>query len=124
MRSSVRASLAPATMLQLVNALHTLVWAFFASCVLAIPVLAWRDALAAAAALIAVVMLEVLVLAVNGLRCPLTDVAARYTADRRDNFDIWLPRWLARWNKAIFGALFVAGVVLTAVRWRASLTRP
>lgn len=110
-------------MLQLVKALHTLVWAFFASCVLAIPVLAWRDALAAAAALIGVVTLEVLVLAVNGLRCPLTDVAARYTADRRDNFDIWLPRWLARWNKVIFGGLFVVGVVLTAMRWRAALTR-
>jgi hypothetical protein len=29
---------------------------------------------------------------------------------RRDNFDIYLPLWLARRNKAIFGALFVLGV--------------
>jgi hypothetical protein len=124
MRASSRpAPLAPPARLQLVKALHTIVWAFFASCVLAIPVLAWRGALAPAGALIGVVMLEVLVLAFNGLRCPLTDVAARYTADRRDNFDIWLPRWLARWNKAIFGGLFVLGVVLTVARWRLGLTR-
>jgi hypothetical protein len=30
------------------------------------------------------------------MRCPLTGIAARYTDDRRDNFDIYLPPWLAR----------------------------
>jgi hypothetical protein len=52
-----------------------------------------------------VVLAEVVVLAVNGWRCPLTGVAARYTDDRRENFDIDLPLWLARHNKRIFGAL-------------------
>ena len=42
----------------------------------------------------------------------------RYTDDRRVNFDIFLPVWLARYNKLIFGALFVAGVALTVLRWR------
>jgi hypothetical protein len=51
------------------------------------------------------------------MRCPLTDLAARYTDDRRDNFDIYLPEWLARHNKRIFGWLFVGGLVFTAVRW-------
>jgi hypothetical protein len=36
-------------------------------------------------------------------RLALTNVAARYTNDRRDNFDIVLPLWLARYNKIIFG---------------------
>lgn len=62
------------------------------------------------------VMLEVLVLLVNRWRCPLTGVAARYTDDRRDNFDIYLPVWLARHNKLIFGSLFVLGVSFTLVR--------
>ena len=47
------------------------------------------------------------------MRCPLTDVAARYTSDRRDNFDIYLPLWLARYNKHVFGTLYVAGIVYT-----------
>jgi hypothetical protein len=53
------------------------------------------------------------VLLFNRMRCPLTGVAARYTDDRRDNFDIYLPEWLARHNKTIFGTLYVAGVLLT-----------
>ena len=42
-------------------------------------------------------------LAVNHMRCPLTDLAARYTVNREDNYDIYLPPWLARHNKQIFG---------------------
>jgi hypothetical protein len=34
-------------------------------------------------------------------------LAARFTADRGDNFDIYLPNWVAGHNKVIFGALFV-----------------
>ncbi len=96
---------------------HSAAWALLAGCVLAIPVLAWRGDLARAALLIGVVLVEVAVLAANGWRCPLTDLAARYTADRRDNFDIYLPLWLARHNKTVFGALFVVGIVVTAARW-------
>ena len=43
-------------------------------------------------------------------------LAARYTDDRRANFDIYLPVWLARYNKHVFGPLYVAGVVFAAVR--------
>ncbi len=63
------------------------------------------------------VFIECLVLAVNRLRCPLTDVAARYTDDRAENFDIYLPLWLARYNKHIFGTLFVAGEVVVLWSW-------
>jgi len=109
----VRAS----TSLLLVKLVHTLAWALFAGCIVAIPYAAVREAFGVAFALIAVVLVEVVVLACNRWRCPLTPIAARYTDDRRDNFDIWLPRWLARWNKQIFGSLYVAGVVLTLVLW-------
>jgi hypothetical protein len=53
----------------------------------------------------------------NHGKCPLTDVAARYTKDRRDNFDIYLPNWLARHIKAIFGALFVLNEVIVLWFW-------
>jgi polyferredoxin len=100
-----------------IKVVHTIVWAFFASCIVAIPILAWRGDLRAATLLIAVVFVEVLVVVVNRWRCPLTPVAARYTEDRRDNFDIYLPEWLARHNKLIFGALYVLGVLLTVGFW-------
>jgi hypothetical protein len=44
-------------------------------------------------------------------------LAARFTADRRPNFDIYLPQWLARYNQPIFGSLYVAGLVYTLVLW-------
>ncbi len=96
---------------------HTIVWAIFAACILAIPALAWAGMYRLVAWLTGIVLLEILVLALNGWRCPLTAVAARYTDDRRDNFDIYLPEWLARHNKLIFGGLFIAGQVVFFLRW-------
>ncbi|HUO80011.1 MAG TPA: hypothetical protein VMU00_07695 [Steroidobacteraceae bacterium] len=103
--------------LVLIRAFHTLVWAFFAGSIVAIAPLAWRGEFRAAGVLIAVVFAEVLVIGLNRGRCPLTAVAARYTEDRRDNFDIYLPQWLARHNQRLFGGLYAGAVVLTAVLW-------
>ena len=105
--------------LRAVKIVHTLVWAVFAGAIVAIPVAAWSGRFAVAAGLIGLVLLEVLVLAANRMRCPLTDVAARYTDERQDNFDIYLPLWLARANKEIFGPLYAAGILYTVVRWLA-----
>lgn len=100
-----------------IKILHTVVWVFFVACIAVIPVFAWRASYRSAALFIGIVALEVVALGLNGRRCPLTDMATRYTDDRRDNFDIYLPEWLARHNKLIFGALYVAGIVLTLLRW-------
>ena len=100
--------------------LHTAVWAFFVSCILAIPILGWRGQLLGAGVLAVIVLMEVVVLACNDWRCPLTPVAARYTAERADNFDIFLPEWLARYNKEIFGTLYVAGLIVVVYRWLSS----
>lgn len=113
-----RSRLTPAGLLRLVKAVHTLIWAFFAGCILAIPVYAWFGEIRSAGILSAIVLAEVLIILVNRWRCPLTDVAARYTDERRDNFDIYLPLWLARHNKTIFGTLYAAGLLFTLARWR------
>jgi hypothetical protein len=108
----------PLAALRAVKILHTIAWAFFAGCILAIPVYAWRGEFGAALVLIAIVSVEVLIILANHWRCPLTDVAARYTDERQDNFDIYLPLWLARYNKQIFGSLFFAGLLYTLARWQ------
>lgn len=107
----------PARALRAVKLVHTVVWAVFAGSIAAIPVAAAGGAWSAAAALIALVLMECAVLAANRMRCPLTDVAARFTDDRRANFDIYLPLWLARHNKLIFGTLFILGIGFTLARW-------
>ena len=103
----------PASKLRAIKTIHTVVWAVFAGSIVAIPVFAWLGNLSIAWGLIGFVFLEVLVLAVNRMRCPLTDVAGRYTEERQGNFDIYLPLWLARYNKHVFGGLYVVGIVYT-----------
>ena len=103
--------------LRTIKLLHTAVWAGFAGCIVAIPVFTLQGRIRLAAVLALIVLGEIIVLAINRWRCPLTPIATRYTEDRRANFDIYLPEWLARYNKEIFGPLYFAGVVLLVVRW-------
>ena len=103
--------------LMLVRILHTLVWAFMVGCIFAIPVFASQGRFDLAAVCIGILLIETLILLANGWRCPLTDVAARYTSDQSPGFDIYLPRWLAERNKLIFGTIFTVCVVYAAVRW-------
>ena len=114
-------SISYARKLTAIKLVHTLVWAGMAVCIGLLPVAALARRFMAAFVLSAIVICECVVLAVNGGRCPLTDVAARYTEDRASNFDIYLPVWLARHNKAIFGSLFLLGEIVLAWRW---LIRP
>ena len=100
-----------------IKAAHTLVWAFFVACIFAIWIGAWVEDYSLAACASLVVLLEVLVLLLNRWRCPLSPIAARYTEDRRANFDIYLPQWLAGRTKSIFGALYLVGVALALARW-------
>ena len=103
--------------LSAVRLLHTIIWAFFAGCIVALPFAVIADRLDWAVALTLIVLVECAVLALNRGRCPLTAIAARYTDDRSDNFDIYLPRWIARHNKVIFGSLFLLGELLLLWRW-------
>jgi polyferredoxin len=107
----------PLHSLRAIKILHTVIWAFFAGCILTIPALALRNQFEAAFLMIGVVFIEVVVIISNAWACPLTAIAARYTDDRRENFDIYLPEWLARHNKTIFGILYGSGLVFTLVRW-------
>jgi polyferredoxin len=96
---------------------HTVVWAFFVVTIVAVPISAWGRRYDRAWGFAGIVFVEILVLLFNGWQCPLTAIAARYTADRRANFDIYLPEWLARYNKEIFGTLFGFGLLFTLARW-------
>jgi hypothetical protein len=104
-------------MLVVIKTLHTLVWAFMVLCIVSIPVLGawglWRLTVWAAG----LVFCECAILLANGWKCPMTHWAARYTNQRHDNFDIYLPLWLARHNKTIFSILFAVNLLALAVEW-------
>lgn len=105
------------TVLVFIKLIHTIAWAFFAGCIVLLPLAAHANLFGLAALLAGFVLIEILILAINHWRCPLTGIAARYTTHRQDNFDIFLPLWLARYNKEIFGFLFIASLAYTAFEW-------
>ena len=100
-----------------IKLLHTAIWALLAASILALPVAGALRRFRWAAILTVIVLLECGVLAVNGARCPLSDLAARYTDERASNFDIYLPNWLASHNKTIFRTLFVVNELIVLWCW-------
>lgn len=106
-----------AVKLALIKIVHTAIWAFFVTVIIyivysgfsnKINVLTWIA--------IGLVIAEGLVLVMFKMFCPLTLVARRYSDSNKDNFDIYLPNWLARYNKIIFTTIYLAGVALVLFR--------
>jgi len=107
----------PAAMaLRAVKLVHTAIWLFFVCCILGIFLSTAGARFGWATGLSGVVLMECLVLVVNGGRCPLTDIARNYSDDQSSNFDIYLPIWLAHYNKWIFGVLFAAAELYLLLR--------
>jgi len=48
--------------------------------------------------------------------CPLTGMARKYSDSQKDNFDIFLPNWIAKYNKMIFTTIFLTGIILILYR--------
>lgn len=93
------------------------------SCILTLPLLAAKRKFRATALVSAIVLAECAVLAANHFVCPITNLAAHYTADRAPNFDIYLPLWLAQRNKAVFGTMFAVVEVFCVWMWFSSRRR-
>ncbi len=100
-----------------IKLLHTAVWAVVAGAIFALYPAITLDAPAAFGWLHGIIGAEILALALFRWKCPLTYLAERYTSERSPNFDIYLPRGLARWNKEIFTVILVAAWVMAGVRW-------
>lgn len=65
---------------------------------------------------IGLILLEGLVLLIFKGICPLTLVAGKYTEAKKDNFDIFLPEWLAKYNKLIYASLFIVALLILIYR--------
>jgi hypothetical protein len=100
-----------------IKLLHTLVWAIMAGSILALPLTVLLQRFNDAIILTVIIFAECGVLAFNEGRRPLTSIAAQSTAERTDNFDIYLPNRLARHNKLIFGTLFVVNELFVLWCW-------
>ena len=62
------------------------------------------------------VFLEGLTLLIFKWHCPLTVLAKRYSTSDQDNFDIYLPNWLAKNTKIIYTSLVIIILIITIAR--------
>lgn len=62
------------------------------------------------------ILLEGLVLLTFANACPITIVARKYSASRKENFDIYLPNWLAKYNKQIYTTIVL--IILLGLIYR------
>lgn len=106
-------------MLKTIKTVHTIIWAVMASaCVYVLYAGISGVTNTAVWLCITLIVLEGIVLLINKGTCPLTPMARRYTKERKENFDIYLPEWLAKHNKTIFTAIFIIGLLLIVLqRW-------
>lgn len=103
--------------LVLIKILHTAVWVFFNVVLFYLLYAVVTDKIDNWVWLgIGLILLEGAVLLVFKSICPITLLARHYTDSTRDNFDIYLPNWLARHNKLIYTTFFV--LILVALLYR------
>jgi len=65
---------------------------------------------------IGIILLEGMVLLYFKSICPITLIARRYSDSTKENFYIFLPNWLAKYNKLIYISLFVLVLLMLAYR--------
>lgn len=101
------------TKLILVKAVHSVIWVIMVAAdfyILYAGITRTKSTVLCFA--IALLGIESLVLLLNNWVCPLTPMAMKYTSDRSANFGIYLPPFIAKYNKAIFGTVFIVGLLL------------
>lgn len=103
--------------LLVIKVIHTIIWAFFVLVIFfilysgitnRINVFTWIA--------IGLIFFEGIVLLVFRMFCPLTLIARKYSDSKKDNFDIFLPNWLAKHNKLIFILIFLVGLIIVLIR--------
>lgn len=100
-----------------IKLIHTLIWLFFnvvifyllyAVIINKIDIWVWIC--------VGLVVLEIITLLVFKWFCPLTVWARKYSDSTKNNFDIYLPEWLAKYNKLIYGCVFTLSIVILFFR--------
>ena len=100
-----------------IKLVHTLIWLFFVIVIFYILYSGITDRITSLTWIaIGLVIVEGIVLLLCNMFCPLTIVARRYSNSKKDNFDIFLPNWLARHNKLIFTTIYLIGVLIVLIR--------
>lgn len=100
-----------------IKIIHTFIWVIFVAVIFYIVYSGATDTVTTYTWIgIGLIIGEGLVLLLFKMSCPLSVVARKYSDSQKDNFDIFLPNWLAKYNKLIFTSIFVVGLIIVVHR--------
>lgn len=100
--------------LALIKIIHTAIWIFFNFVIFYMVYAAIANKLDLRLWIgYGLVFLEGLILLAFKNHCPLNLLARKYTNSTKDNFDIYLPSWLAKYTKLIYTTLFTIVIIIT-----------
>ncbi len=89
----------PEQKLYYIRIIHTIIWVFFVTLIFYVLYCGIiGDINRYTWIAIGLVFLEVFTIVAFNFICPLTLLARRYSDSRADNFDIFIPWWLAKYN--------------------------
>lgn len=105
------------TKLMLIKIIHTMIWVFFNFVIFYMLYAVIIDKLDNWLWMgYALIIIEGITLLIYKFFCPLTILARRYSDSTKDNFDIYLPNWLAKHNKTIYTGIMIIILIITIYR--------
>ena len=103
--------------LVLIKTIHTIVWTFFNIVIFYLLYAVIADQINKWVWIcLTLIAVEGIILLVFKNICPITVIARRYSQSDRANFDIYLPNWLANYNKRIYTTVVLFSVVILGFR--------
>ena len=103
--------------LTFIKLIHTIIWIFFNVVIFYLAYAVIIDKIDKWIWIgLALFLLEGIVLLVFKMKCPLTVVARRYSNSTKENFDIYLPNWLAKYTKLIYTSILLIVVAILVYR--------
>lgn len=104
--------------LRLIKIVHTLIWLFFNVVIFYMLYAVLENKIDKWLWIgYGLIVLEGIVLLIFRFYCPLTILARKFSDSSRSNFDIYLPEWLARYNKIIYSVIVLIIIILTVFRY-------
>lgn len=102
------------TKLIIIKTIHTIIWVFFNVVIFYMLYAAITNKLDSWLWIgYGLFVLEGIILLLFKFFCPLTVMARKYSASTKENFDIYLPNWLAKYNKPIYTSILVVIIIIT-----------
>lgn len=105
------------TKLTIIKTVHTVIWLFYnvvifylAYAVISNKIDKWVWIC------LGLIVLEGIVLVIFKKMCPVTLIARNYSTSTKHNFDIFLPEWLAKYNKLIYTSIVILIVIILVYR--------